>query len=106
KRIFEGDYRVVEPEIRVDAPSPVEPGRFLSGSYRNHAGSRSYKLYVPSGQRDEALPLIVMLHGCTQDPDDFPVGTRMNELAETRKCLVLYPAQPQTANGSKCWNWF
>jgi poly(hydroxyalkanoate) depolymerase family esterase len=47
-----------------------------------------------------------MLHGCTQTPDDFSTGTRMNMLAEERACFVVYPAQPQTANMSKCWNWF
>jgi poly(hydroxyalkanoate) depolymerase family esterase len=52
------------------------------------------------------LPLIVMLHGCKQNPDDFAAGTQMNALAEERNCLVLYPAQAQNANGLKCWNWF
>jgi poly(hydroxyalkanoate) depolymerase family esterase len=47
-----------------------------------------------------------MLHGCTQDPDDFALGTRMNELAQERGCYVAYPAQPQAANAQKCWNWF
>lgn len=89
------------------SPDPLPEGaRFIAGSYANPAGTRGYKLYVPSGQVGEPLPLIVMLHGCTQDPDDFAAGTRMNELAEKGPCLVLYPAQAQTANGSKCWNWF
>jgi poly(hydroxyalkanoate) depolymerase family esterase len=81
-------------------------GRFIEGSFRNQAGARHYKLYIPSGYRGQALPLVVMLHGCTQDPDDFAAGTHMNHLAEARDCLVLYPAQAQSANLQKCWNWF
>jgi poly(hydroxyalkanoate) depolymerase family esterase len=87
-------------------PLPVPAGaRFDECSYANEAGTRSYKLYVSS--RLEAAPaLIVMLHGCTQSPDDFAAGTRMNELAEERGFLVVYPEQPQSANASRCWNWF
>lgn len=81
-------------------------GRFLEASYRNHAGSRAYKLYVPSGYHGQPIPLVVMLHGCTQSPDDFAAGTRMNFLAEEQTCLVAYPAQATSANASRCWNWF
>ena len=100
------------PSVATDA------GEFLSGSYTNQAGSRSYKLFVPSlmivdpprpmfGESSTALrPLIVMLHGCTQNPDDFAVGTGMNTLAEAQKCFVLYPAQSSAANQHGCWNWF
>ena len=94
-------------------PSPArEPdvvpdgGQFVTGLYGNRAGSRTYKLYVPSGYCGQALPLVVMLHGCTQSPDDFAAGTRMNALAEEHTCLVAYPAQAASANASKCWNWF
>jgi poly(hydroxyalkanoate) depolymerase family esterase len=89
------------------APIPVPDGaRFEERNYANEAGSRAYKLYVPSGYDARALPLVVMLHGCTQSPDDFAAGTRMNELAEELTFLVAYPAQEASANISKCWNWF
>lgn len=83
-----------------------EGARFEERTFSNAAGSRTYKVYVPSGYAGQALPLVVMLHGCTQNPDDFAAGTRMNELAEERTFLVAYPGQPQSANMQKCWNWF
>jgi poly(hydroxyalkanoate) depolymerase family esterase len=89
------------------APAEALPGRFADGSHSNAAGTRSYKLYVPSNYTgDTAVPLVVMLHGCTQDPVDFASGTQMNQLAEELGCLVAYPAQSQQANASRCWNWF
>ena len=88
------------------APSLPEGAQFLSASYTNAAGSRQYKLYVPAAYHGQSLPLVVMLHGCTQDPDDFAAGTQMNAAAELQKCLVLYPQQSKSANNAKCWNWF
>lgn len=89
------------------APEPLPEGaRFVAGVYGDEAGKRAYKLYIPSTYKGEPLPLIVMLHGCTQTPDDFAAGTGMNRLAEEHACLVLYPAQTRSANQSRCWNWF
>ena len=78
----------------------------IAGRYSTTAGARDYKLFIPAGAGDTPLPLVVMLHGCTQGPDDFAAGTAMNELAQAQRMYVLYPAQSQQANPQRCWNWF
>ena len=99
-------------EVRSSAPRRPRPdivpegARFIEGTYSNPAGSRAYKLFIPSRYQGQPLPLVVMLHGCTQSPDDFAAGTRMNFIAEEQTCFVVYPAQRSEANQAKCWNWF
>lgn len=83
-----------------------ETASFDYHTMHNSAGSRRYKLYIPAGHHGRTLPLIVMLHGCTQSPDDFAAGTRMNELADEQSFFVAYTEQPKSANANKCWNWF
>jgi poly(hydroxyalkanoate) depolymerase family esterase len=101
-----GSRGLLRPAAHPAAGAPPPTGSFEERSYANAAGRRSYRLYIPSSYRGQALPLLVMLHGCTQSPDDFAAGTRMNNLAEEHTFLVAYPAQPRSANASKCWNWF
>jgi poly(hydroxyalkanoate) depolymerase family esterase len=83
-----------------------QQAQFITQTFTNRHGSRDYKLFLPNRYADETLPLIVMLHGCTQSADDFAAGTRMNQVAEACRCLVAYPIQPPSANPTKCWNWF
>ena len=92
-------------DAAADAMVP-EGAQFLSRTFSNPAGARPYKLYVPSGYTGQPVPLIVMLHGCTQSPDDFAAGTGMNAAAEERTCLVAYPGQTSSAHMQKCWNWY
>ena len=88
------------------APRLPEGARFEARTFTGAAGTRNYKVYVPSGYTGQALPVVVMLHGCTQNPDDFAAGTRMNAVAEARSVLVVYPEQPRSANMQRCWNWY
>ncbi|MBB2960500.1 PHB depolymerase family esterase [Methylobacterium sp. R2-1] len=83
----------------------AEDGQFVERSFSNAAGARDYKLFIPS-PRSGRRPLLVMLHGCTQSPDDFAAGTRMNVLAEEEGIYVVYPRQSGRANAQRCWNWF
>lgn len=99
-----GASKRARPPIHDIAP---QGARFIEGTYSNAAGSREYRLFIPSRyQEGRPLPLVVMLHGCTQSPDDFAAGTRMNVIAEEQACFVVYPAQCSQANQAKCWNWF
>ena len=98
-------------ELPQPMPSPLErdpalPGLFTPGSFSQGGARRDFKLYVPPAAGRAPLPLVVMLHGCTQDPDDFAAGTAMNEAAQAKGFYVLYPAQSRQANPHGCWNWF
>lgn len=98
---------------------PVARGRsrFLESTFKDSSsagvGARErrheldYRLYLPSGSSArDSLPLVVMLHGCSQDSLLFAEGTGMNALAEEHRFAVLYPEQCPGANQLRCWNWF
>lgn len=89
-----------EPNVDIDVP-----GSFLERRYGGDAGTLGYRLYVPANAR-AGMPLVVMLHGCTQSPETFARGTGMNLLADEFGFLVAYPGQTTSANAQRCWNWF
>ncbi|SFB07824.1 esterase, PHB depolymerase family [Poseidonocella pacifica] len=86
-----------------DLPAGAE---FQRGSYTCEEGSRNYRLYIPASAPSGVTGLVVMLHGCTQSPEDFAAGTNMNALAEEHGFAVLYPHQSRGENAQSCWNWF
>jgi poly(hydroxyalkanoate) depolymerase family esterase len=102
--------RPMIPPAAPQAPAPDQTPdvgeRFLRRAYRGPAGSLNYRLYVPANHEGRELPLVLMLHGCTQDPEDFALGTKMNDLAEEFGLIVAYPHQTRRANPQGCWNWF
>ncbi|ASW02231.1 extracellular catalytic domain type 1 short-chain-length polyhydroxyalkanoate depolymerase [Paraburkholderia aromaticivorans] len=78
--------------------APAAPGRLV-----NHL---QYGLYIPAGHAFEAMPLVVMLHGCTQSIDEFAEGTRMNVLADRFGFAVVYPEQSKHVHSHRCWHWY
>ncbi|WP_331435350.1 PHB depolymerase family esterase [Paracoccus halophilus] len=88
-------------EIRVP-----EGARYERRHHAGAAGSRNYTLYIPTDRPEGVRGLILMLHGCTQSPDDFARGTRMNDAAEKAGYIVAYPEQSRAHNMQSCWNWF
>ena len=88
-------------------PSDLPNGAsFAEGSFTCAAGTRRYRTYVPASAQEGATGLVVMLHGCTQTPEDFAAGSGMNALAEQHGFVVLYPHQSRGDNAQSCWNWF
>ena len=99
-----GPLRRAPPSMRDIAPDGTN---FVEGTVQQCGGTPKLQaVQSRAALADKQLPLIVMLHGCTQSPDDFAAGTRMNFLADAQNCFVVYPEQPSAANQSKCWNWF
>jgi poly(hydroxyalkanoate) depolymerase family esterase len=103
--LFRG-YRSIARLLWAKPKRTARPSRWIRATYANSAGMRAYKAYIPPRDAGRKRPLVVMLHGCKQDPDDFAAGTRMNELADALGFIVAYPHQAARANGSRCWNWF
>ena len=105
-RVIDVEAREVPAPAQRNAPPPLGAGTFSAARHTDAHGQRDYKLYLPPGDHAQPMRLVVMLHGCTQNPDDFAAGTRMNLHAREQGFAVLYPAQSPSANSSGCWNWF
>lgn len=101
-----GQFGQAAGETRRAPDASEDNERFCQRSFQAAAGSVTYKLYMPADHAERELALVMMLHGCTQDPDDFARGTRMNALADEFGLIVAYPHQPRSANAQGCWHWF
>jgi poly(3-hydroxybutyrate) depolymerase len=94
-----------KPRTRALALPRPAPGSFVAGEFTCPQGTLAYRLYTPHGSPLRRMPLVVMLHGCSQSAVDFAIGTGMNRLADELGFVVLYPQQSQSANLARCWNW-
>lgn len=93
--------------VSLSSAPTAAAGRWVDGAAGTLGGTRSYRLWVPPNY-DPAVPtpLVMVLHGCTQNPNDIAAGTQFNALADSETFLVVYPEQPSSANFRNCWNWF
>jgi poly(hydroxyalkanoate) depolymerase family esterase len=110
QRALRGETDTTPPHTHTPAADPASE-QWIDGRFTHAGRTLAYKLYLPpvastAPNATAQHPLVLMLHGCTQDPDDFAAGTQMNTLARELGVAVLYPAQTQPANPQKCWNWF
>src|ERR1700687_3875583 len=87
---FRSNMRAV-PATEVATAAPGLAGRWVQASHSNRHGARAYRIYIPERDEGRPRPLVVMLHGCKQNPDDFAAGTRMNQLADELGFIVAYP---------------
>lgn len=101
----------VRPPRRVTVPRPVaprrSPGRWLSLTHSGPAGSRSYEVYLPAGhRRTTRVPLLLLLHGCDQTPQEFVAATRFTALADRHGFVLVAPRQSRTYHPGGCWRWY
>lgn len=105
------NFELVDELAPLSAPPEAHAPSFTRHTFSFDSEQYPYRLYVPAtphsnAEAEGALPLVVLLHGCTQNSQDFARGTAMNALAEANQCMVLYPEQIAKSNSQRCWNWF
>src|SRR3954465_11702680 len=102
-----GELEIGLEELAFAEPRAAAQGTFDKFTFRGQAGSRDYFVYTPANyQRSSAVPLMLMLHGCDETPEDFAAVTQMNQLADQKQFIVVYPQQKSGNNREECWNWF
>jgi poly(hydroxyalkanoate) depolymerase family esterase len=81
-------------------------GKWFSATDNGFSGTRNFKVYVPNNfAKKEKHPVVVMLHGCTEDAESFAKGTRIEKWADKYQFIALFPEQSSSYNPYKCWNW-
>jgi len=93
--------------LLLTAGASAAQGRLLTSSYSDTAGTLSYEVYVPGAYvPGTPVPMVVAMHGCTENADEFRQLTRFDQLADARNMIAVFPEQNANANAGNCWNWF
>ena len=83
------------------------PGAWDERTFTVAGQTRRALVHPPAGVEPQtAVPLVCMLHGCTQDAASFAAATLMNDAADRHGFVAVYPQQERGDNAQGCWNWF
>ena len=74
-------------------------------NFGDNEGNLKGFYYEPNNATSN-MPLVIVLHGCTQNALDVAQLTDWNKLADVYGFYVLYPEQKRLNNGTNCFNWF
>jgi poly(hydroxyalkanoate) depolymerase family esterase len=89
----------------VSAGLLAQSGFFSVSGFGSNPGNLNMYAYVPPGLSGPR-PLVVALHGCSQNASTFATETGWNTLALRHSFYVIYPEQNTANNASGCFNWF
>jgi len=73
--------------------------------FGSNPGNLKMCMHVPNDLA-APRPLVVALHGCTQQASDYDDETGWRKYADKHQFALLLPQQEQANNGNKCFNWF
>ncbi|MEA3017257.1 MAG: hypothetical protein QOI38_1979 [Sphingomonadales bacterium] len=105
----------IVPRLRIRRPRRGQSGFAPQGAVadrlselegvRDNPGQLRGRCYVPEGLKGSA-PLVVVLHGCTQDAAVYDHGSGWSTLADRHGFALLFPEQQRANNPMLCFNWF
>ncbi|HEX8400868.1 MAG TPA: PHB depolymerase family esterase [Allosphingosinicella sp.] len=74
-------------------------------SFGDNPGNLRARIYLPERLPANA-PLVVVLHGCTQNAAGYDEGSGWSNLADRHGFALLFPEQQRANNSNLCFNWF
>ena len=86
-------------------PSSAGASRLTATAFSPNPGALVAKTYIPANLPPGA-PLVVVLHGCTQDAALYDRGSGWSQLADRHGFALLFPEQERANNFNLCFNWY